>query len=109
MSGYSVIVLTKILAYSTEKQYLCTVIKGPSNMKATFEEVKSEFERRKGGPNNQSPISMLDLSVEMGWSKDEFKYVLMSREQTTTHVSKSPARNRRRAKRQAKMKEMYGL
>ena len=75
----------------------------------TFEEVKQEFDRRKGGPNNQSPISLIDLAVEMGWEYEAFRRVLMAREQTSIHVSKSPRRNRRRAKRQALMKEKYNL
>lgn len=78
-------------------------------MKPTIAEIRAEYARRKGSPNKKSPISFFDLAVEMGMDKDELKKLLMVGEQTSTHVSRSPKRNRRRAKRQALMRERYGL
>jgi hypothetical protein len=51
----------------------------------------------------------LDLAIEMGYEKEEFKRILMQAEQVSTHVSKSERRNRRREKRQAMMREKYQL
>jgi len=76
-------------------------------MKATFQEVKTEYMRRKGGPNNKATITLIDLAVEKGWNPEDFKRVLMQLEQTSTHVSKSERRNRRREKRQALMREKF--
>ena len=74
-------------------------------MKPTLIEVKAEYDRRKGGPNNKAPITLFDLAVEMGYARGEFKLLLMQAEQVSPHVSKSARRNRRRAKRQALMRE----
>ena len=78
-------------------------------MRASLEEVRNEYMKRKGGPNDKSPISMFDLAVEMGWNQNEFKIALMYAERESTHVSRSARRNRRRAKRQAMMREQLNL
>ena len=78
-------------------------------MKATLEEVRTEYMRRKGGPNNKATILLTDLAVEMGWNPEDFKRALIQSEQSSEHVSKSPRRNRRREKRQALMREKYNL
>ena len=75
--------------------------------KATLAEVRNEYMRRKGGPNKKSFISLFDLAVEMGWKSDEFKLALIQDEQSSTHVSKSTRRNRRREKRQVMMREKF--
>jgi hypothetical protein len=78
-------------------------------MKPTLIEIQNEYARRKGGPNCKADISLLDLAIEMGYEKEEFKRILMHAEQVSTHVSKSERRNRRREKRQAMMREKYQL
>lgn len=78
-------------------------------MKPTLSQIKTEYTRRKGSPNNKSDISLFDIAIEMGYDADEFKRLLMQEEQESTHVSKSARRNRRREKRQALMREKYNL
>ena len=78
-------------------------------MKPTLSQIKAEYARRKGSPNNKSDISLFDLAIEMGYESEEFKRLLMQEEQESTHVSKSARRNRRREKRQALMREKYNL
>ena len=78
-------------------------------MKPTLSQIKAEYARRKGSPNNKSNISLFDIAIEMGYDADEFKRLLVQEEQENTHVSKSARRNRRREKRQALMRERYNL
>lgn len=78
-------------------------------MKPTVADIRAEYARRKGSPNNKSNISLFDIAIEMGYDADEFKRLLMQEEQESTHVSKSARRNRRREKRQALMREKYNL
>ena len=78
-------------------------------MRATLEEVRAEYMRLKGGPNGKATTTLFDLAAVMGWDPNEFKLALMQAEQTSTHISRSARRNRRRAKRQALMRERYGL
>lgn len=78
-------------------------------MKPTVADIRAEYARRKGSPNNKSNISLFDIAIEMGYDADEFKRLLMQEEQESTHVSKSARRNRRREKRQALMREKYDL
>lgn len=78
-------------------------------MKPTVADIRVEYARRKGSPNNKSNISLFDIAIEMGYDADEFKRLLMQEEQESTHVSKSARRNRRREKRQALMREKYNL
>ena len=78
-------------------------------MKPTVADIRVEYARRKGSPNNKSNISLFDIAIEMGYDADEFKRLLMQEEQESTHVSKSARRNRRREKRQALMREKYDL
>ena len=78
-------------------------------MKPTVADIRTEYARRKGSPNNKSNISLFDIAIEMGYDADEFKRLLMQEEQESTHVSKSARRNRRREKRQALMREKYNL
>ena len=78
-------------------------------MKPTLSQIKAEYARCKGNPNNKSDISLFDIAIEMGYDADEFKRLLMQEEQESTHVSKSARRNRRREKRQALMREKYNL
>ena len=51
----------------------------------------------------------MELAAEMGYSEEEFKRALVEVEQHSTHVSKSPSRNRRRAKRQELMRHRFEL
>lgn len=78
-------------------------------MKPTVADIRVEYAKRKGSPNNKSNISLFDIAIEMGYDADEFKRLLMQEEQESTHVSKSARRNRRREKRQALMREKYDL
>ena len=78
-------------------------------MKPTVADIRAEYARRKGSPNNKSNISLFDIAIEMGYDADEFKRLLMQEEQESAHVSKSARRNRRREKRQALMREKYNL
>ena len=78
-------------------------------MKPTVADIRAEYARRKGSPNNKSNISLFDIAIEMGYDADEFKRLLMQEEQESTHVSKSARRNRRREKRQVLMREKYDL
>ena len=78
-------------------------------MKPTLSQIKAEYARRKGSPNNKSNISLFGIAIEMGYDADEFKRLLMQEEQESTHVSKSARRNRRMEKRQALMREKYDL
>ena len=78
-------------------------------MKPTVADIRVEYARRKGSPNNKSNISLFDIAIEMGYDADEFKRLLMQEEQESTHVSKSARRNRRREKRQALMREKHNL
>ena len=78
-------------------------------MKPTVADIRAEYARRKGSPNNKSNISLFGIAIEMGYDADEFKRLLMQEEQESTHVSKSARRNRRREKRQALMREKYDL
>ena len=77
--------------------------------KPSVEEVRAEYNRRKGSPNNKSEITLKQLAEEMGYEWEEFKMLLMQQEQKTTHVSKLARRNRRRLKRQALMRARYGI
>ena len=78
-------------------------------MKPTLSQIKAEYARRKGSPNKKSIVSLFDIAIEMGYDADNFKNILMQEEQKSTHVSRSAKRNRRRAKRQALMREKYNL
>ena len=78
-------------------------------MKPTLSQIKTEYARRKGSPNNKSDISLFDIAIEMGYDADEFKRLPMQEKQGSTHVPKSARRNRRREKRQALMREKYNL
>jgi hypothetical protein len=77
--------------------------------KPSVEEVRAEYNRRKGSPNKKSEITLKQLAEEMGYEWEDFKMLLMQQEQKTAHVSKSARRNRRILKRQALMRERYGI
>ena len=49
-------------------------------MKPTVADIRVEYARRKGSPNNKSNISLFDIAIEMGYDADEFKRLLMQEE-----------------------------
>ena len=53
--------------------------------------------------------SVIELGIECGYSYDEIKMELMKAQQTSTYLSKSSKRNRRRNMRKQVMKERYNL
>ena len=50
-----------------------------------------------------------ELGIECGYTYDEIKMKLIKAQQTSTYVSKSVKRNRRRKMRKQLMKERYNL
>ena len=53
--------------------------------------------------------SVIELGIECGYTYDEIKMKLIKAQQTSTYVSKSVKRNRRRQMRKQLIKERYNL
>lgn len=70
--------------------------------------LKREWESHCRAIKTEKP-SFFKWCSDNGYDVEMIKLGLITREQSSTYVSKSPKRNRRRERRQQQMKERYNL
>lgn len=78
------------------------------NMMDKIDILKQEWEKHCRTVKTEKP-SFFRWCSDNGYNVEMIKLSLIIREQSSTHVSKSPRRNRRRERRQQQMKERYNL
>ena len=82
-------------------------IKTVKNMKR--ESLKTLHKKYRELQKQGIKTSVIELGIECGYTYDEIKMKLIKAQQTSTYVSKSVKRNRRRQMRKQLMKERYNL
>jgi hypothetical protein len=82
-------------------------IKNGKNMKR--ESLKNLHKKYRELQKQGIKTSVIELGIECGYTYDEIKMKLIKAQQTSTYVSKSVKRNRRRQMRKQLMKERYNL
>lgn len=78
------------------------------NMMDKIDILKREWENHCRGIKTEKP-SFFKWCSDNGYDVEMIKLGLIAREQSSTYVSKSPKRNRRRERRQQQMREQYNL
>lgn len=78
------------------------------NMMDKIDILKQEWEKHCRTIKTEKP-SFFRWCSDNGYNVEMIKLSLIIREQSSTYVSKSPKRNRRRERRQQKMREQYNL
>lgn len=78
------------------------------NMMDKIDILKREWESHCRAIKTEKP-SFFKWCSDNGYDVEMIKLGLIAREQSSTYVSKSPKRNRRRERRQQQMKELYNL
>ena len=82
-------------------------IKNGKNMKR--ESLKNLHKKYRELQKQGIKTSVIELGIECGYTYDEIKMKLIKAQQTSTYISKSAKRNRRRKMRKQVMKERYNL
>ena len=82
-------------------------IKNGKNMKR--ESLKNLHKKYRELQKQGIKTSVIELGIECGYTYDEIKMKLIKAQQTSTYISKSAKRNRRRKMRKQLMKERYNL